>query len=75
MACAFTPLADRQLEVHHLDPLSDRGPRYTKVTDVAVLCRNCHALAHTERPPIPLSRLTALLHAGEQATASRADGD
>tara|TARA_R110002126_G_scaffold291785_1_gene458175 strand:- start:35 stop:1711 length:1677 start_codon:yes stop_codon:yes gene_type:complete len=59
-ACDFKPVSLRQVEVHHLNPLADRGPGYTKLVDVAVLCRNCHGLAHTEDPPIPLKRLSAM---------------
>ena len=58
--CDFKPVSLRQVEVHHLNPLADRGPGYTKLVDVAVLCRNCHGLAHTEDPPIPLKRLSAM---------------
>ena len=57
MACGFQPIVLRQLEVHHLDPLADRGPGTTTLDDVAVLCRNCHGLAHSENPPIPLVEL------------------
>ena len=57
MACGFDPTVLRQLEVHHLNPLADHGPTETKMEDVAVLCRNCHGLAHSETPPIPLYHL------------------
>ena len=57
MACEFVPEVLRQLEVHHLDPLADRGPSHTTLSDVAVLCRNCHGLAHSTNPPIPLAEL------------------
>lgn len=57
MACGFEPIVLRQLEVHHLFPLADRGPDNTKLEEVAVLCRNCHGWAHSETPPIPLDRL------------------
>ena len=44
------------IEIHHLDPIAE-GERRTKLEDVVPLCRNCHALAHTETPPIPVARL------------------
>lgn len=47
-------------EADHLHPLADRGPGYTKMEDVAVLCRNCHGLAHSENPPITLDRLASM---------------
>ena len=57
MACGFIPEVLRQLEVHHLNPLADQGPNHTSLDDVAVLCRNCHGLAHDTNPPIPLAEL------------------
>jgi len=57
MACGFIPEVLRQLEVHHLNPLADQGPNHTSLDDVAVLCRNCHGLAHDTNPPIPLPEL------------------
>ena len=34
-----------QLDVHHLNPIAE-GTRNTTLNDVAVLCANCHRLAH-----------------------------
>ena len=61
MACNFIPIVLRQLEVHHLYPLADRGPGYRILDDVAFLCTNCHWLAHDENPPIPLERLKIII--------------
>ena len=44
------------IEIHHLDPIAE-GERRTKLEDVVPLCRNCHAVAHTENPPVPIERL------------------
>jgi predicted HNH restriction endonuclease len=63
MACGFSPRRgfERQIEVHHLLPVST-GTRRTKIeTDVAVLCRNCHAAAHSQDPPLPLEELKKLI--------------
>ena len=58
MACGHDPIILREVEVHHLHPLADRGPAYTKLADVAVLCRICHARAHKNgNDVIPLDRL------------------
>lgn len=46
--CASAIRHLRQLEVHHMNPLADRGEGITKLEDVAVLCRNCHGLAHKD---------------------------
>jgi predicted HNH restriction endonuclease len=44
-----------------LFPLADGGERVTKIqTDVAVLCANCHRLAHSASPPLPLGVLRGL---------------
>ncbi len=64
MACGFMPKVDAQLDVHHLDPIAE-GQRHTKIEDVVVLCANCHRLAHSTRPPLPLVDLVALLNADE----------
>lgn len=60
MACGFKPKVDSQLDVHHLQPVSE-GERLTSLDDVAVLCANCHRLAHSEVPPLPLVTLRTLV--------------
>ena len=60
MTCGFKPIVLRQLEVHHLNPLADNGPTNTRLEDVAVLCRNCHGLAHDETPPLTLDKIRKL---------------
>jgi Rad3-related DNA helicase len=47
VVCNFQPKVDSQLEVHHLFPVASGGERVTSITDVAVLCANCHRLAHS----------------------------
>lgn len=59
-ACGFKPKVDSQLDVHHLKPVSE-GERLTSLADVVVLCANCHRLAHSEAPPLPLVSLRALV--------------
>jgi len=57
-ACDLKVSASRAslIEIHHLDPIAE-GERKTKLEDVIPLCRNCHALAHTRTPPMPLEAL------------------
>ncbi len=38
------------IECHHLVPLSHAGPRTTKLSDLALLCSNCHRMAHRGNP-------------------------
>ena len=47
IVCEFQPKVDSQLEVHHLFPLANGGERVTSISDVTVLCANCHRLAHS----------------------------
>jgi predicted HNH restriction endonuclease len=46
--CAQYPaeVADDVLEVHHIVPVSEAGPRTTDAQDVWVLCSNCHKYLH-----------------------------
>jgi 5-methylcytosine-specific restriction enzyme A len=44
--------------VHHLNPLSDRTkPSETKLSDLAVVCANCHAMIHRGGKCRPLNEL------------------
>ena len=70
MACGFVPRVDSQLDVHHLHPLADGGERLTALTDVAVLCANCHRLAHTTTPPIAIDALKTMLNDSSNDIAS-----
>lgn len=48
-------------EVHHVKPLSITGPTITKLSDLAVLCANCHRVAHLEpKRPKSLAQLRAM---------------
>lgn len=61
MACGFQPKTTNQLDVHHLKPVALGGERITSLADVAVLCANCHRLAHSQQPPLAVDALKALL--------------
>ncbi len=54
----------RMLEVHHRKQLaSNKAPRITKISDLAVVCANCHALIHFDpKKAIPVGRLKSMLH-------------
>ena len=60
MVCCFTPRVDSQLDVHHLDPIAE-GVRKTRLEDLAVLCANCHRLAHSASPPLGLEKLREMV--------------
>ena len=56
MGCEFLPRTSNQLDVHHKDPIAE-GARKTKITDLAVLCANCHRLAHSRKPPLSIEEI------------------
>ena len=56
----FSPKVPSQLDVHHLRPLADGGERLTGLQDLAVLCANCHRLAHAAHPPLAVEAIRAL---------------
>ena len=58
-ACGLIPKVAAQIEVHHLDPISE-GVRRTRIEDLCPLCRNCHSLAHSRTPPIPIDELKGM---------------
>ena len=54
-------------EVHHLNPLSERPASewteavLTRISDVAVLCANCHRMIHRRRPALSLDELRSFM--------------
>jgi 5-methylcytosine-specific restriction protein A len=50
------------IEVHHTKPVHTllAGTK-TKLNDLALLCANCHRMAHRKRTPLPLNELTISL--------------
>jgi predicted HNH restriction endonuclease len=58
-ACGLVPKVAQQIEVHHLDPISE-GVRRTRLEDLRPLCRNCHSLAHSTNPPMPVEKVAQL---------------
>ncbi len=66
-ACGFVPAHPSQLEFHHLNPISE-GSRRTTLEDVAVLCANCHRLAHArlrDAAPKPSASLSCAAIEGQ----------
>lgn len=46
-AKAYGELGENYAQVHHIRPLSRReGPSKTRVSDLRVVCANCHAMIH-----------------------------
>ena len=59
-ACDFVPKTSNQIDTHHLEPIAE-GERQTTLEDLVPLCANCHRLAHSERPPLTIKMMKALL--------------
>jgi len=50
------------IECHHIKPLADVvGERTTRLSDLALVCANCHRVLHRVRPWISVMRLRQLL--------------
>ncbi|EAQ29959.1 HNH endonuclease [Erythrobacter sp. NAP1] len=57
---AFGELGDGFIEVHHLKPVHTLGKgSKTRLKDLALLCANCHRMAHRKRIPLSLDELRA----------------
>lgn len=48
-------------EVHHLKPLAHKGRRTTRLSDLAVVCSNCHRIIHRGRKMLSLQELRRLI--------------
>jgi 5-methylcytosine-specific restriction protein A len=59
---AYGALGADYIECHHTVPVSELEPgTKTKLSDVAMLCANCHRMVHRKRPWLRLSDLARLL--------------
>jgi 5-methylcytosine-specific restriction protein A len=62
-ACGFDfaetygPPGKGYIQVHHMVPLHESGKVRTGLSDLALLCANCHAMAHRARPWPTVSQL------------------
>ncbi|CAH7247504.1 HNH domain-containing protein [Vibrio chagasii] len=50
------------IECHHKNPLSESNGQKTKLSDLALLCSNCHRIIHRSRPWISVDRLREILN-------------
>ena len=59
---SYGALGSGYIEVHHLKPVNElgRGGK-TKLTDLALLCANCHRMAHRKRKPLSISEIADFL--------------
>jgi 5-methylcytosine-specific restriction protein A len=50
------------IECHHTRPLSELAAEtVTRLSDLALVCSNCHRMIHRKRPWLTIQRLAALL--------------
>ena len=51
------------IECHHKNPLSERNPWLvsTKLEEIALLCANCHRMAHRRRPALSIVELKQII--------------
>jgi 5-methylcytosine-specific restriction protein A len=56
------------IECHHLEPLSLKDePQKTKLSDLALLCSNCHRIVHRRKPWLTINELKNLLTRNDEA--------
>lgn len=67
-ALTYGELGDGFIECHHTVPLAESGTaRRTRLSDLALLCANCHRMIHRSKPFMSPGQLAELL--AEQALA------
>lgn len=61
LRAAYGPLGDGFAECHHTRPMAEvRGVRRTKLSELAVVCANCHRMLH-RRPFHTVAELRAVV--------------
>lgn len=68
-ACTYPRHGDGFIECHHVKPLSELRPgEETTLSDLALLCSNCHRMVHYRRPWLDMGGLNQTLNrAGKRA--------
>jgi predicted HNH restriction endonuclease len=56
----YGPLGEGFIEVHHLNPISG-GKRKSKLSNVVVVCSNCHRMLHRGNKILSIEELKAIL--------------
>jgi len=64
---AYGELGSGYIEVHHTKPVyTMKAGHKTKLEDLALLCANCHRMAHRKRTPLSLPEISASLQADRE---------
>jgi 5-methylcytosine-specific restriction protein A len=59
----YGALGGDYIEVHHRVPLHVSGPTQTRLSDLSLVCANCHRMIHQSRPWLTVEDLAALVNA------------
>jgi len=76
----YGDLGREYIEVHHLDPLSERPKAEwreelkTRLDRVAVVCSNCHRIIHRKRPAVSIEHLMQCVKERLTQQSDAADG-
>ena len=58
----YGAIGKNYIEAHHTIPVSQMLPNHvTKIEDIALLCSNCHSMAHVRRPWLDMDELNLLI--------------
>ena len=58
----YGPLGAGFIEVHHTKPVhAMKAGAKTRLSDLAILCSNCHRMAHRQRAPLSVAEIRAIL--------------
>jgi len=69
-AARYGNAGDGFIEVHHKIPVSELKPNSaTKISDLALVCSNCHRILHRRRPWLTVQALRRLIRQTAQADA------
>jgi 5-methylcytosine-specific restriction protein A len=60
-ALVYGNRGDGFAECHHKVPLSESGTVKTRLTDLAILCANCHRMIHVRKPMLSVEELRGLV--------------
>jgi 5-methylcytosine-specific restriction protein A len=62
------------IECHHLQPLSSVDVSTTRISDLAVVCSNCHRVLHRGSIPPTLTQLRRLVESQDRVPSGSRDG-
>jgi predicted HNH restriction endonuclease len=74
-ALAYGEVGRGFIEGHHLSPLADlAAERRSRITDLALVCPDCHRIIHRKRPWLRLDQLASILATAFSLTTASHSG-